>query len=367
MLKLVSIVFFCVVGFFALNLMFGCSPPVKQAETDSPTDQDDSESDFNCALPSCSGGDCCDAKDEDGKIDKQCDRWCSDNNYLNLSGKSADKCLSLNQNTVEKLVNIFTKTLGRSIEGRLEDLTKKEDIELICGAVKELDTELLDDVFDGYTTSTRATRALTWIASNKETIQIFKNVDAVDENEGVKLFKKLLSRAGDSDNNDDDGVLLGLANRKLKVDKNDDNNFHILSLADRVGNNELTQYIHEQIIMGEDEGICGADSNFPSPVTSQRVADYSSDYEEEPCVLGVYCRIAPRNDNTDNDFREEKAKTLKNANDVTDFIKTPTTEGGLTVTAGDYMLTEKEAKQWHYNACRNLKRYWEDGDLNLGL
>ena len=305
---------------------------------------------LTCELPRCGGSDdCCYEEDE------KCDHWCESD--LDLSGKHYDACVALRKDTVEELVKLFEEKLKKPKEEDLDDLDKEEQ-ELICGAVKELDHDILGDRIDNYN-HTRAKRFLAWAGENPGVADIFKNAE---DDEGVKMFKRLLYRAsGGAGEITDQGVLDGLA---VGVNS-DEAGEHVLYMAFDDNNENLVDFIHEEIVSHKDE-LCD-DKNHPVPDDTQVVDSNTGDvyastgFEKEACVLGVYCKIAAAGDDA-SDFRHDMAKFLGDGGDMADFIEESLKDGGL---GG----TEDDGEDWRDAACANLKTYWNDktGGLDLDL
>ena len=207
---------------------------------------------LKCELPKCSGSKCCDEEDKD------CDNICSDSDYLKLSGDAYDKCIGLSESTVDRLGELFKDILEHPKDaGKLEDL-EKEDIDLICGVVKELDKDVLEDRIDDYSTS-NAKRFLEWAANEKTVIEIFENTEDTDD--GIKMVKTLLETAGNGDG--DEGVLKGLS-VDVNHESGSDEDEHVLYLALQKSNSRLVAFIHDEII-SDDKGLCSS-GNLPVPV-----------------------------------------------------------------------------------------------------
>ena len=313
---------------------------------------------LTCVLPGCSGSECC---HED---DNECNDWCDNELGLGGSGRRYEACINLGKDTVGELVDIFEEKLKRPTEEDLDNLGK-EEMELICGAVKELDHDVLGDRIEDYN-QTRAKQFLEWAAENEAVADIFKNAE---KDEGVKMFRDLLHNAsGASGDTTDQGVLDGLT----KGVNSEEAGEHVLYLAFKENNEYLVEFIHEKIISDKNE-LCD-DKNHPEPDTTVAVdqnndgdtADVddvyaSNNFGEEACVLGVYCKIASSGDDA-SDFRKDMAKFLGDGGHPGSFIKEPLTEGGL---GG----TEEDAEDWSDAACEALQTYWNDkeGGLVLGL
>ena len=271
----------------------------------------------------------------------------------------------LDDETVEDLVFLFDDVLEKPDDEKLDDL-KKEDVELICAAVKELDYKVLDDRLD-YSSSSRPKYVLEWVAKTKEAIEIFENAE---DNEGLKMFKKLLSRAGGNSGTGDEDVLAGLIENVASESDEDKN---VIQVALDENNDRLVEYIHNDIIADEDE-LC-SDTNLPTVDSSVNKLDcsaksgsgddldntaYRSDSAEDACILGVYCKMAPGNGDDANEFRKDIAEYLKHRN-IANFIEQSVDDGGLG-------LTDDDADDWTPAVCTRLKKCWENNtSLNLGL
>ncbi len=341
-----------------LLAVVNCRKPLKHLPgDDTPPGDDGGKGILTCELPRCSGSDdCCD------EADGECENWCE--NELDLSGKRYDACIALGKDTVKELVDLFEKKLRRPKEDGLEDLEKEEQ-ELICGAVKELDHDILGDRIDNYN-HTRAKRFLEWAGKEAGVTDIFKNAE---KDEGVKMFKRLLYRAsGGSGETTDQGVLDGLTEGV----NNEEAGEHVLYLAFDHDNENLVGFVHKKIVSHKDE-LCdeknqpepdetvGVDKDGDGNIAGPDDIYTSSGFEEEACMLGVYCKIAASG-NDASDFRHDMAKFLVDGGNVADFIEESLQGGGLG-------LTEDDAENWKNDACANLKTYWNDkeGGLDLDL
>ena len=320
--------------FLAVAIVSSCTPEPGRRDApagDKKTDTDrKATSTLKCKLPSGNGS--C-------KKDKDCVDWCEDD--LNLSGDARDKCFDLDDKTVERLVELFDDVFEKPDDEKLDDL-KQEDLELICSAVKELDHDVLADRLD-YSSSSRAKYVLEWVAETKEAIEVFENAE---KDEGLKMFKKLLSRAGGQSGTGDDDVLAGLV-ENVASDSDEDKN--VIRIALDANNDKLVNYIHDDIITDEDE-LCSS-SNQPSELGNcGGTSAYSSDSEEDACILGVYCKMAPDDNDGDNEFRKDIADYLKHRN-IVNFIKEDVEDGGLGLTADD-------ADDWTHAVCVKLDTCW---------
>ena len=336
--------------------------------TSSDTNKDAKDDDtplLSCSLPSCSGSDCC-SKDDD-----KCEDWCTDNKDLDLSGKAATKCLALEKDVVEELVKIF-ETLKKASADKLSDLDD-DDIELICAGVKELDSGLWGDIIDDYSAQ-KAKRVLNWISDNEAIVEVFENAE---DDDGIEMFKDLLKKAAGGSEDGYAKILKGLET-VVNTTADADDRRPLIALATKNGRDRLVRYIHEELIVDEDEGICGQSSN--RPVANQASGKYLSaeeeeandNFKEEACILAVYCKIdnkIPDDDNSSankDKFRKNIADTV-DSGDVTSFIKTEQTDGGLDPTSAGangavpVAIDDDDADEWSENACKNLKHFWKDG------
>ncbi len=352
-------------------------------------DDDDDDDKLSCSLPSCSGSDCCSKDDDD------CDDWCTGNKFLDLSGTAAKKCLSLDKDVVEDLKKLFDKTLDKPSIGKLEDL-EEDDIELMCAGVKDLDSSVWSDRIKKYNSS-RAKSVLEWIAGKEEVLEVFENAE---DDDGLDMFKDLLRKVGSKSNEYAD-ILSGL---RAEINTGDDSEDRkpLMALADKDGNEDLIRYIHEYLILDEDEGICGKESRRPEAeahvaydphkYTTEAAETANSNFREEACILAVYCTMDDNLSAIDgNKFRKAMADTV-DSSDVISFIKTAVKdddgddEGGLTpadsitdCTATDLRdetdaktpcrLTNDQAEEWSDRACHNLNWYWrrKEGSTELYL
>ena len=339
-------------------VIVNCSSP-RHERPDDPDDEDiikKGENILTCILPQCNGYECC------YEEDSQCDNWCEDE--LDLSGRQYDACITLEKDIVEDLVALFEEKLKRPKEEDLEDL-EKEDVELICAAVKELDHDILGDRIDDYN-SARAKQFLEWAAEEESVVEVFTNAK---KNESVKMFKRLLHKAsGAGGDTTDQGVLEGLT----KGVNSEEAGEHVLYLAFKQSNEGLVKFIHKKIVSHKDE-LCDK-KNQPLPDTAalvDRNGDGDTDdadetyksvgFEKEACMLAVYCKIAAAGDDAA-DFRSDMANFLGDGGDVGDFIEEPLADGGLGI-------EEDKAEDWSDTSCENLKTYWNDKSdgLTFGL
>ncbi len=334
------------------------------------------DSSLNCALPSeCRGDNCC-------HTDKKCIQWCGDNDYLDLSSEALKKCKNLDKDIVEDIVHLFNNVFQKPSKAKLSDLNE-EDMDLACAAVKELDHDILADRIDDYTSSISARRVLEWLAERPSALEIF---EAAEGDEGVEMLKTVLQKASNKTGNQ--GIINGLSQI---VDNND--NRHTLAIAIDGENNNLITFIHENIILDKDDGICrkktdilprandccwGNSLRSPPSYTPAETAIADRGYKKEACILAVYCKIS---NYTDVDFMREIAELL-NEDDVVDFIKETKANGGLTLSANDVaqwtrvnrslLLSKDDAEQWTPAACNRLKLFWNNPKvgtqyLDLGL
>ena len=286
----------------------------------------------------CSGNDCC-------KDDEDCQDVCKNNiskDGLNLSGNARRTCFHLKEEVVKKLFELIEDLEKPKVERLREIGQDTDDMNLLCSAVKELDHDLLSDRIDGYS-STQAKRVLGWMAESPESLEIFENAE---DDKGVPMFQKLLQKA--SGISSDEGVRDGL---KEYVVVEDDDAKHIMHWALQSNNTELVRWIHNEIIIDKDEGLCGDDNKSNRPMHDafdlEKNIKIRKNYGEQACILGIYCGIAPSNSDEDNDFRQEMAELIDNEVEASDFIKEEAAQGGLG-------LEDDIAEEWGREACCNL-------------
>jgi len=303
---------------------------------------------------SCSGGECCSEEDE------ECTEICEDKDELDLSSKAYDKCVGLAKETVEKLSDLFKNILKTPVPGDLEEL-EKEDLNLIGAALKELDSSLLLDHILKYNKS-RAITVMEWLADNSVVFDVFK---AAEDDDLKKMIVNLLDTAGGNNNSGDRGVLDGLS-ENVETDTTDDEQ-NIIALALDKGNEDLVLYIHNSLISDEDDEICEAgnhpayDSNGGSSCTATEGTP--ADVVLEACILAAYCKIAPLDNEANNEFRKDIAEFLsehRKVSQIRRFIMDQEVNGGLG-------LTDDDADAWTYAVCKRLKTCWQNGTLDLGL
>ena len=290
------------------------------------------------AFDTGSGSDYCDSKDKD------CKKWCAGSSYLNLSGTSRNTCYEMEKDTVETLADWFKErgTIGRPDYDDLNELDS-DDLELLCSAVR-LDYKLLERYFKDYSKN-HARIMLSWVAQNKEFLDVLDNAESRGNDKGVPLLRELLKSAGTNSGSDSDKIMSGLA-EDLKQDKDTDSTDqqHVLSLAEDASNEDFINYVHNNVIADDDDGLC-EENDRPNPDAGTSGQPYDTDashgnegedakgYDLEACILGVYCKIAEEslatNATEDNDFRESIAGIVSNGDDVSDWINTAKTSGGL--------------------------------------
>ena len=328
-----------------------------------------SQAKLKCELPSCSGSSCCDKEDKDGDLDEDCEDWCKKD--LSLSGDAYDKCLALDEIVIEDdLLFLFDDRLNRPDFEELESL-KSKDIEIICAAVKHLDSDLLSDRVDKYSTAD-AKSMLEWLATEETILEVY---DSAEDEEGIKMIKKLLGTVGGG--TDDGDILKGIG---LDVSRdNDDEN--VLQLALKSGNENFVKYIHDEIIT-HDKEIC-AESNQPVPnatviipVEGGGTIKYldkqpKNGYHYEACVLAAYCTISDKmNDEDGDEFRKDMADFISQSG-IVNFVKRKAEDGGLDLADGEeddddnsssayFNLDEDDAEEWTHKACTNLEYFWDN-------
>ena len=128
-----------------------------------------------------------------------------------------------------------------------------------------------------------------------------------------------------------------------------------MAREDQGANKQNFRFVHEQII---EDKLCDKSGNSPRPSGYQAGSeeDAAEGYDMEACVLAVYCKAGPGEE--DRSDRERAADILKD-NRITNFIEAETVNGGLGV--------ESRANKWPAAACTALRNLWSDGGLNLGL
>ncbi len=384
-LRIRAWLFLFVSCFFTVMIVLSCTQEGQESGTstttgsgtrdrnDEPEEDDDDKPLLTCEFSSCSGSDCCTEDDE------KCEEWCSKDKYLSLSGDEEDKCLGvgkepgLKKETVERLNEIFTGKFKRNKINRknLDNLKDRDDIELICAAVKELGTDILNNHIEDYKEK-HAKFFLSWLAREKVALEIFENAE---DDDGIEMLKDLLKKAGNSSSdNESEQILIGLTKKIENLDDKDEK-LPILALADEHNNERLIEYFHETFIADDDEAICEEDksNNLPEPVSGS--GKYSNvavaeDNKEQACVLAVYCKIA--DDGIIAEDRDDFRKAMADATEYSlDFIETDIEDGGLdpgeNTNNAIHDLTDDDEEEWSNNACENLKHYWDNDGLDLGL
>jgi len=371
------------VCFLSVAIIFGCDNEEVQTSINSGGHAEDdtgpvSGASFNCALSRCSGGECC------SEEDTECNTWCKET--LGLKKEAYNSCVALEKTTLETIVELFDGRLRRPIADDIKDF-RRPDIELICGAVKDLDYEILLDIFKGYNQN-YAQLILQWLVARPEALNLFKNV--TEKEERTELFRALLHRAsGASGNPTHEGVLAGLATN-IETGYFDERG-NIMQLAFDKRNMELLKFIYEQISKDDEEGNC-MKKNRPEP-EDQLVMDctdveernssnafypekYAVDFREEACILATYCHISgfvnydsELNDyrTGDDKFRERVAEMLGGDDSaVFKFIRRPEYDGGL----GRPCLREEgswrtESEEWARRSCNRVQSRWKNGGLTF--
>ena len=381
-------------GLLVLMLVFACSTPESKPDSDGTStadrsddddEGDDDEEKFACSLPKCSGSKCC---NKGSKKDKdQCKEWCSGGKYLDLPGSASSKdspvyrCLSLGRDYVKRLVELFSDKGLKDVE---EDKLKKieeEDIGPICAAVRELDVELLENIIEDYSDG-NAESILGWIAQEEKAIQIFKNTKK--DEDGIKMFQSLLEKFGSD--SDESGMLNGL---EADIDFAGNENKNLLALALKSRNDDLVNFVHDEILKDKNEGLCGdkRKNSYPVPKEGDSALETPTGYGEctgsctaggdddpgayisnanskkqQACLLAVYCNKVAEGSDEDS-VREDIAVIVKDSG-IEKFIKDALSKGGLGFTTGD------EKEEWPNTVCERLNALWNDASpdvLKLGL
>jgi len=273
-------------------------------------------------------------------------------------------------------VFLFHQVIKSPRVNDLNNLTK-EDVDLICGASKELDENLLEDSISKYR-AIEAKRVLEWTARRAEVIEVFKNL-----NKGLNFFRRLLQKTSSLEGNE--GILKGLSDNivteeGLKERKN------ILLLAEKEGNKRLIGFIHENIILHKD-GLCTQTTwPVPSSQTNKKgkkcvtnvcdsyensSGEYRKRYGENACILSIYCKVSGGTSDVAEDFRTSVADLL-NYDDLSQFITASVANGGLNLEEGldnfenagtelyGLSLNTEDAKKWSNKICINLNTYWRN-------
>ena len=379
-------------GLLVLMLVFSCSSPPPAGKTTTTTtttggstgddDSADDKDKSSCVLPKCSGSKCCNKKKKDEKED--CEDWCGGSKYLGLSGKAEDKCLALDYDFIDDdLLFIFgDDLLAEPDDEKLLDEIKAKDIDTICGAVRELDSDIWLDFIEDYSNS-EAEAVLGWIAQEEDAVQIFEKTGE----EGIKMFKELLIQLAGGSPDTSAKVLEGL---QEGINFNDDPHDNVVAMALEENNDALVKFIHKKIIKDDDEGLCGEDkenSNWPNPQVWQatpapphgygvdpddgdpddirKYFENANKNREESCILGVYCQIFPTGSSgseTENDSVRKDLADVLDDRSLRNFIKDEVEDGGLG-------LTKDQAEDWPHKVCDELGRLWNQGSsgFNLGL
>ena len=368
-------------GVLIILFFFACSSPPDGKTTTTTTttsggnggdgdDDDEDDKDLACSLPKCSGSKCCNKGSKSQK--EKCADWCGDSGYLGLSGSAEELCLTLDRGFVDdSLVELFSdNVLGEPDEESLKDI-KKEDVGIICAAVRELDPDLLGDLIDKYSNN-EAEIFLGWVSETKGSVDIFEKTKK--DEDGINMVKTLLDQL-DSDS-DDQGVVDGLG-EPIDFDDNDDKNILERALD---SNEDLVQFIHKKVLQDKDEGICGEDQkdkNWPKPVAGDAAAnppagygtsgdtdahfENANDNRQRACVLAIYCKAL--SGATNNDVRKDLADAVSDSR-MKSFIDKDIDDGGLG-------LTERDGEKWPATVCTRLNRLWQNNDasgaVDLGL
>ncbi len=369
--------------------IFSCTSTPRDGETSTTTttttgrgdgdDDDDDDDDLaSCSLPKCSGSDCCNKGSK--KQREECEEWCGD---LNLDSDGEELCLTLDRDFVEDpLLYLFDnkEALKEPDDNELVKNIKDEDIDVICGAVRELGSRIWSRLIDKYGNS-ESEAVLGWVAQEKKTVKIFKSAE---DDEGIKMFKQLLSEVGTTGSGD----ALIVSGLDEEFDFNDDeNDYNILERAVDRNNDQLLKYIHTEVLEDKKEGICGErnTNNWPTPECHSSASDvdsYSNSADDgcsnartnsnrqRACILGVYCKVANEGsgntdaDSKDNRLRADLADELADSG-MKSFIKKEVDKGGLTK---DNNINDNAADEWKYVVCERLKCLWKNGSgLDLGL
>ena len=345
-IKIGAVLVLIISGLAGLALITSCGTSDGERSTSSSSSSSsssgtgDDDRILDCSLSS-EGSSCEDSN--------KCVELCKDE--LELSGNALDECEDLGEDTVEDLKDLFYDVFRKPTQDDLNDLDL-EDLELMCGAVKKIGKDILEEKTDDYTSSS-ARNFLAWMAEKDEVMDIFRAIEEVEEDgdeEALEIIKDLISKIGSGSG--DAAILSGLRSSSL----GEEGDQHFLEIAQDSNNSELIKYIHDEII-DNDEELCDED-NHPTATSGQTGTDERTD-DREACVLGVYCSIAPpaSDDDSSEEFREKISQIVSvNFNRL---VKASLADGG-------FGLEEDDAEEWTNNACNCLVDFWTaDTDLDV--
>ena len=305
----------------------------------------------------CSGSDCC-GQDED------CADTCGD---LFSGGVISDCKDNYTTETVNKIENIVDNIFHRPTVDKLYDDEDLKEPEPLC-ALLDLSPEAWINKVEDYTSSTYARTTLEWIVSRNiwhyfisdGDESLLKIRDSNKKEDLLKLLEQLIGTLGGARAGvkvSDTHLVNGLTVQQVADEKTV---FYLAEHEDRDQNTGF-HFVHEKIVV---ERICD-EPNRPDPNTTHGTNKYTGasiaaarNFDEEACILAVYCKAGPHTNNQYESDRERVAKLV--GTQVKEFIETPIADGGLGV--------EEDASEWPNSACSKLRSYWENSSqLGLGV
>ena len=328
-------------------------------------------------VSTCSGDSCsssyCSAYTQDTK-DNDCLDICDD--YFN--GKEYTLCKSYPADIIFDLDDALGKELRRPTDSNLDDIEKQT----ICALLDISIDPWLDEVEKNSFSKSKAEYTLKWIV-DESLHDLFSDGD-----EELKLIEELLFKMGSSGGNTDAKIVKALVDTELDDDEEDRTLFYIHN-NDESESSDFFKFIHNDLI----EDICDTSKNHPEPmkITAGGGGDCTStapcygrsgesideddgrisaedakdEFGQAACIFAIYCEATNYTDDFESDMRSV-ANTLGTGNDVTEFIETPVNDGGLCDDEdecdgdGQFDVDEDDAEDWSYDACKQLKRYWDD-------
>ena len=108
---------------------------------------------------------------------------------LDITSSRKDKCFELKETDVDSILEVV-KIIDNTKEDDLAKL-EKEAIALLCGAVKEIEHEILEDRIDDFNRQA-ARRFLGWVTEQTYALALFENAE---DNQGAPMFRELLQQA----------------------------------------------------------------------------------------------------------------------------------------------------------------------------
>ena len=306
----------------------------------------------------CSDSECC------GE-DNDCLGKCRD---LFSGGTISDCRDNYSIERVNQLDNIVGNIFDRPTGNKLYEDEDLKDSEALC-TLLELSPETWTKEVKDYTSPTYARTMLEWIVSQNiwyyflsdgdESLSSIKNEDNRDHL--VELMEQLIGKLGGAHAGEsitDTYLLNGLTRQEVDGEKT----IFYLANNERKHKNTGFYFVHNEFVV---EKVCDEGSNRPDPnttgttkYTGQQQLKVAEGFDEEACILAVYCKAGPATDNQYKTERKNVARLLGEA--VSDFIETPIADGGLGI--------DDDVSEWPNEACVKLRQYWKNGSsLNLGL